>query len=294
MVAHKFPVRNADGEFIGIGTIQSDITERRKAEQEIADAMAQINASIEYASRIQRSILPPVEALSSAVSEHFVLWEPRDTVGGDMYWCRKWGSGVLILLGDCTGHGVPGAFMTLIANGALDLAYMEVPPGDAAALLQRMHQLIQLALGQDRGEGDSDDGLEAGACFLQRGRPTLTFAGARFSLFVSEVGEVREVKGDKSGLGYRGIARNVSFTNQTVDFVPDALYYMTSDGLIDQIGGEKSRSFGKRRFKELLTSIRDIPMDQQRDQVQQALSDWQGDQRRRDDVSILGFKGGST
>ena len=272
-----------------VGTVM-DITERKESERKLTDAYEVITSSIQYASRIQRSILPPAETLGSVVSEHFVLWEPRDTVGGDMYWCRNWGGGILVLLGDCTGHGVPGAFMTLIANGALDGAYLEVPPGDAATLLQRMHQLIQLALGQDRSEGDSDDGLEVGACFLQPGRPTLTFAGARFSLFVSEAGEVHETKGDKSGLGYRGIPRDVSFTNQTVDLVPDALYYMTSDGLIDQIGGEKSRSFGKRRFKELLTSVRHMPMDRQRDRIQQMLSDWQGDQRRRDDVSVIGFK----
>ena len=183
--------------------------------------------------------------------------------------------------------------MTLIANGALNEAYLEVPPGDAATLLQRMHQLIQLALGQNRSEGDSDDGLEAGVCFLQPGRAALTFAGARFSLFVSENGEVREIKGDKSGLGYRGIPQNVSFTNQSVDLAADALYYMTSDGLIDQIGGEKKRSYGKRRFKELLTSIREMSMTEQKDRIQQALSDWQGDQMRRDDVSVLGFKGGN-
>ena len=283
--------RDADGSPLRmVGTVM-DITQRKEAESKLTDAYEVITSSIQYASRIQRSILPPVEILNSAVSEHFVLWEPRDTVGGDMYWCRNWGGGILVLLGDCTGHGVPGAFMTLIANGALDAAYLEVPPGDAAILLQRMHQLIQAALGQDRAEGDSDDGLEVGACYLQPGRPTLTFAGARFSLFVSEDGEVRETKGDKSGLGYRGIPRDVSFTNQTVDFLPDALYYMTSDGLIDQIGGEKSRSFGKRRFKELLASVRHMPMDEQRDGIQQALSDWQGDQRRRDDVSVLGFKG---
>ncbi|MBT3360004.1 MAG: SpoIIE family protein phosphatase [Rhodospirillales bacterium] len=270
-----------------------DITELKRAERDLAAAFEIISGSIVYASRIQRSILPPAETLSSTVPENFVLWEPRDTVGGDMYWCRNWGNGILILLGDCTGHGVPGAFMTLIANGALNEAYLEVPPGDAATLLQRMHQLIQLALGQNRSEGDSDDGLEAGVCFLQPGRAALTFAGARFSLFVSENGEVREIKGDKSGLGYRGIPQNVSFTNQSVDLAADALYYMTSDGLIDQIGGEKKRSYGKRRFKELLTSIREMSMTEQKDRIQQALSDWQGDQMRRDDVSVLGFKGGN-
>ena len=279
-----------EGEKVGAVISFADITDRKEAEEKLADAFDVISSSIRYASRIQRSILPPAEMLSSAASEHFVLWEPRDTVGGDMYWCRNWGGGLLVLLGDCTGHGVPGAFMTLIANGALDAAFLEVPPGDTAALLQRMHQLIQAALGQDRSEGDSDDGLEAGACFLQPGRSTLTFAGARFTLLVSEGGAVREIKGDKSGQGYRGIPRDVSFTNHTVDLTPDALCYMTSDGLIDQIGGEKSRSFGKRRFKDLLTSIRELPMAGQKDRIQQALLDWQGDQRRRDDVSVLGFK----
>ena len=279
-----------ENELVGAVISFNDISERLKAQHERDEALEVVSSSIRYASRIQQSVLPHENTLSAAFADHFVFWQPRDVVGGDIYWCHDWGSGVLILLGDCTGHGVPGAFMTLIANGALDSAYLEVPPGDAATLLKRMHQLIQLALGQDLSKGDSDDGLEVGACFLQTGRPTLTFAGARFSLFVSDAGEVREIKGEKTGLGYRGIPRDVSFTNQTVDFSADATYYMTSDGLIDQIGGERKRSFGKRRFKELLASIRDLPMSRQRDRIRDALSDWQGNQRRRDDVSVIGFK----
>ncbi|NGZ27992.1 MAG: transporter substrate-binding domain-containing protein, partial [Magnetococcales bacterium] len=207
---------------------KEDITLRKAAEEQLQKALNLISSSIQYASRIQRSILTPTDKLAETLPEHFVLWEPRDVVGGDMYWYRPWISGTLLLLGDCTGHGVPGAFITLIANGALDQALLETPPGDTATLLQRMHQLIQAALGQDHQEGASNDGLELGACYLDPYQPNLTFSGARFSLFVMEETQVQEIKGVKSGLGYRGVDWNVEFKNHEVPLNPDWCYYMTS------------------------------------------------------------------
>jgi len=298
-VSHSFERTRPNGTIMGVeggplpngGFVSTftDITERKNAETNLRNAYDVISQSIQYASHIQKSILPDDSVFDSACSEHFVLWQPRDVVGGDMYWHRYWGNGNLIILGDCTGHGVPGAFMTLIANGALDDAYMEIPPGDTACLLQRMHQLIQQALGQDKEEGPSDDGLELGACYIPSDRNALNFSGARFSLFVTNFDQVNEIKGDKSGLGYRGISPDVQFTNHSIDLHPDDRFYMTSDGLIDQVGGEKNRGFGKRRFKLLLASMPNVPMARQKEQIIQVLADYQGDQKRRDDVAVLGF-----
>ena len=245
-----------------IGSVVSfrDITERKEAEAKLADAYDVIASSIEYASHIQRSVLPEAKALEQLMTDHFVWWEPRDRVGGDAYWCERWGRGRLLALGDCTGHGVPGAFMTMITNGALDMALMETPPGDVAFLLQRTHQLIQSALGQDHTGGESDDGLEMGICYIESGAEKMVFAGAGFSLFHVDDGAVSEIRGDKGGLGYRGIPRNADFTNRDVALAPGRAFYMTSDGLIDQIGGPKRRSFGKRRFRDLLARIAAEPM----------------------------------
>ncbi len=285
------PIKDDDGQIINFVGVGQDITEQKKLHEERQEALQLIDSSLHYASRIQRSILPPEMEIGEAFKEHFILWEPRDLVGGDMYWHRSWGRGSLILLGDCTGHGVPGAFMTLISNGALDEAYLETPPEDPAALLQRMHQLIQASLGQDlQHDGDgSDDGIEVGACFLDDDG-SLIFAGARFELFILDGEEVSVIKGVKAGLGYRDTPKNIQFVNHEIKITADKTFYMTSDGIIDQIGGEKRRSFGKRRFKNLLTSIADAPLSEQKDLIHNALLEYQGNQKRRDDLSIVGFK----
>ena len=282
-------IRDPDGNithFIGLG---EDITEQKALQEERDDAFQVISSSIEYATNIQGSILPDPDKLKALFTDYFVLWEPRDRVGGDIYFMKPWGLGKVFALGDCTGHGVPGAFMTLIANGALEEATLETPPGETGMLLQRTHQLIQEALGQEKEKGTSNDGMEMGVCYLAPRNKKMVFAGARFSLFTVENGEVSEIKGDKKGLGYRGIPHNVSFTNHDVPVVGGPTYYMTTDGFIDQIGGEKRRSFGKRRFKNLILELEGVPMDQRRDRLFQALVEYQGDEKRRDDLAVAGF-----
>ncbi|MBF0454328.1 MAG: bacteriohemerythrin [Magnetococcales bacterium] len=285
------PIRDEAGKITHFVSVGEDITKQKKMAEERDQAMNLIASSIQYASRIQRSILPTETVLQESFADYFVLWKPRDTVGGDIYWHRSWGNGSLIMLGDCTGHGVPGAFITLIANGALDEAYLETPPGDPAALLQRMHQLIQSSLGQgENGSGTSDDGIEIGACFLSDTQGCLIFAGARFDLFILQDNQVEIIKGTKSGLGYRGIATDIQFTNHAIDTIPQQTFYMTSDGLIDQIGGEKRRSFGKKRFMSLIATHGDKPLSKQKELFLQALEQFQGKQKRRDDLSVIGFK----
>ncbi len=285
------PIRDPDGKVRHYLANKEDITRRKQAEERLQEALKLISSSIHYASRIQRSILVPPQMLTEVLPEHFVLWEPRDVVGGDMYWYRPWITGTLLALGDCTGHGVPGAFITLIANGALDQALLETPPGDTATLLQRMHQLIQLALGQDREEGASNDGLELGVCYLDPELTNLTYSGARFSLFVVSEEACQEIKGDKLGIGYRDFPRDIRFTAQEVALRQEWCYYMTSDGLIDQLGGESRRAFGKQRFVKLLDSLRQTPIAEHGEHIKQALLAYQNNEHRRDDVSVVGFKG---
>jgi len=267
-----------------------DISERKRYEEKLKDAFDVISSSIDYASRIQRSVLPDDNFLSAIVSDHFILWEPRDIVGGDVHWEGAWGNGCLIILGDCTGHGVPGAFMTLIFIGALERAMAEVEGGNVGALVSRIHQLMQVTLGQHFEGGSSDDGIELGACYFVPEEPTMTFVGARFDLFLASDEEVSIVKGTKKGMGYRGIAYTQTYEEQTVPVSFDQTYYLTSDGLIDQVGGEKRRMFGKNRFKELLLSMRDVPMEEQKLKLMEAVISYQGAEVRRDDIAVVGFK----
>lgn len=278
-----------EGRVAEILCIGSDVTEQRRAQRERDEAFNVISSSINYATHIQRSILPRVEDVSGTFPEHFVLWEPRDKVGGDVYFCKQWGLGKMLALADGTGHGVPGAFLTLITSGALNLSLMETMPGDSAALMQRTHQMVQTELGQDKEGCGTDDGLEMGVCYYLPGSDRLVFAGARFSLFYTENGEVFEVKGDKKGMGYCGVPRDVVYTNKEVEIKPGRSFFMTSDGLIDQVGGPKKRGFGKKRFKKLLLELEAVPMADKGDRIYEALLDHQGEHKRRDDVSVLGF-----
>lgn len=296
----SFEDRTPDGRYIQLTrtpapggftvTVAIDVTDRKKAEQKLSDAFNVISSSITYASRIQRSILPDRTILDAILDDYFILWEPRDVVGGDIYWAGAWGQGLLIVLGDCTGHGVPGAFMTLISMGALERARSEVEEGNVGALLTRMHQFMQITLSQHIESGESDDGIELGAYFFVPDDSEITFSGARFELLIADGQEVTTVKGTKAGAGYRGIPYDQVYEETKIPHRTGQSYYMTSDGLIDQVGGEKKRMFGKRRFRELLAGLQGQSMHEQKDAIYQALVDYQGEENRRDDVSVIGFK----
>jgi len=282
------PIQTAKG--INIAAAVRDISERKMAEEALRDAYDVISGSIDYAARIQHSVLPPAENFDAVFKDHFIWWEPRDKVGGDMYWCRVWGDGMLVILADCTGHGVPGAFVTLLATGALDRAQDDVKEGDTAALIQRMHQLLRLSLGQQNKTGETDDGLELGACYINGELNSMDFVGARFSLFKIGGEGVDEIKGDKKGIGYRHIDPMVTFSTQTTAIKEGDTFYLTSDGIIDQIGGTKRCGFGKKRLKALLIENSKLPLADQKTEIMKTFIRYQGNERRRDDVSMIGFR----
>lgn len=256
----------------------------------LEDAYGIITGSITYAANIQHAILPPLEALRAELGEVFLIWEPRDVVGGDFYWCGRWGEGVLVVLADCTGHGVPGAFMTLIARSALDRARAEVPPGAVGDLLGAVHRHVQRLLGQNEEDGPSDDGLEAVACYLLTGRRTMQVAAARMPAFVVAEGRCQVIRGTKAGMGYRGIPHDQEYAAQDVAVTPGMTVYLSSDGLLDQVGGPRNRMYGKTRFSALLQEIQALPMIDQETALRTALYEWQGPGLRRDDVSVIGFR----
>ena len=261
-----------------------------KSQQELQAAHFIVHSSIQYASRIQRAILPSPRRLSAVVPDHFVIWEPRDVVGGDIYWCKAWGEGSLIILGDCTGHGVPGAFMTLLSTGALEKAMGNVFPGDVAGLLQYMHQYLQKTLHQDSDYGFSNDGIELGVCYLNAEKLKIDFAGARFDLYVLENGEVNLIKGDKSGLGYRDIPLDQQFKQREVLINKDKSFYLVSDGVVDQIGADTGWGVGRKRLIKWIIEMGDLPFSEQKDRLIDNFSKYQGIEKRRDDVSVVGFK----
>lgn len=288
-------LRTSDRELRDLNqSLDTRIKERTLA---LEEALRIVRSSITYASHIQHSILPSETQLDRMFPNHFIVWEPRDTVGGDMYWCRRWGTGRLLIVGDCTGHGVPGAFMTLIANGALGHALRATQPGHLERLISAMHRNIQEVLKHSQGQGGADDGLELGACLIPDGHGHLLFAGARFALFYHDpVGPgdnpgqpVTELKGNRTGIGYRDIPADISFTEHHVPTPTGRRFVLTSDGIIDQVGGERRRGFGKKRFMALLVDHQTTPIQAVGAHLVEALKTYQANEVRRDDVTIIGF-----
>jgi serine phosphatase RsbU (regulator of sigma subunit) len=148
---------------------------------------------------------------------------------------------------------------------------------------------VKSLLGQEEHRGEIDDGLEAGICFVNPEKQHITFAGARFSLWRANRAGVIEIKGDRTGLGYRRYPHETAFSDTTFHYEASDNFYLTTDGLIDQIGGPRGRSFGKRRFQELLKQCRGVPMREQEESLHAALAKYQGEQIRRDDLTVLGF-----
>ena len=177
--------------------------------------------------------------------------------------------------------------MTTIAVSALSVAFAET--GDPARLIARVNKAIKQALGQHEEDGPSDDGLEMGICLVEPERRRVTFAGARFELLSAVGDSIDVIKGDKHGVGYRRVPFDCRFSNHSIRLKPGQRLYMYSDGIIDQIGGNRRRAFGRKRLTTLLRGLAHMPLPKQGAAITSALADYQGGEARRDDVSMIGF-----
>ncbi len=282
-----------DGAFAGTG---NGLQLMRVVADMQASRNRQIMHSIEYASVIQRSTLrSSLESLARACPQAHLVWEPRDIVGGDFYqFCTAEG-GWFATVADCTGHGVPGAFMTLIASTSLSQAIAQNGPKDPAGLLGHVNRSIKQMLGQVDGQDDtpgSDDGLDAACFWFEPASGRLVYAGARLTMFVLRPGAdgVEMLDGQRQGVGYVDSDFNYVWHNQELQLPAGSLVFVSTDGLIDQIGGPRGIAFGKRRVRELLRAHHAHTPAQVNAALVEALSDWQGEQPRRDDLTFFCFR----
>lgn len=265
-------------------------------EQKLSAALEDLNAaqrqiveSIEYARLIQEAFLPARADLGRIFREHFLIWEQRDKVGGDSYWLKEGDSGVYVAVIDCTGHGIPGAFMTLIVHSLFEKAVEDAPEGDPAQVLERMNGLIKDALGQHSKQSVSDDGMDCALCHLDVKREKLVFAGANNPLLYEKSGRVRTIKGDRCGLGYVRSDRDFRFANHELALEPGMRFYLFTDGLVDQIGGPNRLPFGRSRLAGVLAGSASGSFGSKGEEVVEALRSYQGGEDSRDDRTILGF-----
>lgn len=252
-------------------------------------AQAQLVESIEYASLIQNAFLPEQRMLAELFPDYFLLWDQRDAVGGDAYWMKRTDDGFFVATVDCTGHGVPGAFMTLIVHSLFERMDVTDLHDNPAALIAAMNRGIKHALAQDRDNPLSDDGMDCTVLYANTRTGTVHFAGARSSLFIIHSdGSVDELRGDRRGAGYTRTPDDFIFTNHEVPMEPGTRFYLLTDGLIDQIGGELGLPFGKKRFRDFIIEHRHVPLAAQKDLLRTTLRDYMGREARRDDMTVLG------
>lgn len=266
----------------------------------VADMQAsrnrQIMHSIEYASVIQRSTLrSSLDALARACPDAHLVWEPRDIVGGDFYQFCTDTDGWFATVADCTGHGVPGAFMTLIASTSLNQAIEQNGPRDPASLLGHVNRSIKQMLGQVDGQDGtpgSDDGMDAACFWFEPASGRLIFASARLTMFVLRPGadSVEMLDGQRKGVGYVDSDFDYAWHNQEVMLDPGSLVFVSTDGLIDQIGGPRGIALGKRRVRELLLEQREKTPALVNAALLDALRLWQGEHHRRDDLTFFCFR----
>lgn len=251
----------------------------------------EVKSSIAYASRIQRALLPVEHKVEEYFEgQVFTLYRPRDIVSGDFYWCEKVGATVIIAVGDCTGHGVPGAFMSMLAISGLNSIVFQEKIIQPEKVLNRLHEYIYTALKQDRRA--SLDGMDMVILCINKELNSITCAGAMNPVYYVQNGQLHEIKGDKKPIGGEQYGRDRNYSNHLISIDIPTTVYLCTDGFQDQFGGSGNEKFMKRRFKELLLGIHTLPLEEQENRLEQTLYNWMeiGGEKQIDDVLVVGIK----
>ncbi|EAY31572.1 SpoIIE family protein phosphatase [Microscilla marina] len=275
--------------------LEKMVEERTKTIQEQTEELEMKNfkiiGSINAARRIQSAMLPQVNRIKKALPEMFILFRPRDIVSGDFYWFSETAGRLFIAAIDCTGHGVPGAFMSMLGDALLNqiVNIDEITSPDR--ILNRLHRGVRKALKQDLTE--NRDGMDMAFCMYDKQAGILEFSGAKNPLLYVQNGEMHKVKGDKMPIGgVRNPGEERIFTRQVVKVDQPTTCYMFSDGYADQFGGPDNRKFMSKKLRNLLLENHQKPFEEQQRILEQRLDEWQGDYRQMDDILVMGFKVG--
>lgn len=252
----------------------------------LKESQDKIIQSISYASMIQSSILPSPDSLERALGEHFVIYRPKEIVGGDFYYLREYPGHILTAVIDCTGHGVPGAFMTMTVNSVLNHVVDAVCCDNPALILHELNRMLQKTLHMT----EVDAGLDIALCMIERETGRMTFAGAGLPLHIVSQGIVSEIRGNHQRIGYKGSSNDFVYDNHRLELGFGDCCYLTSDGLLDVPGGAKGYGFGLQRYRSMLVDHARLDMASQSISIQQVLHEYQGACRQRDDITLLGFR----
>ena len=281
--------------------VQERTKELKAVNEKLEEINKEINDSINYAKVIQQSMLPENESISSFVPLSFIYFEPRDIVSGDFYWfcdLAKQFPGneifqfkAILVLADCTGHGVPGAFMSMIGIEKLNLSVNAVKNLTASNILSFVNIELKNSLKQRGNDADSKDGMEMALCIIDKKNRTVEFAGANRPLLIynSTDDSLQEIKLTRTGLASTTSPHQI-FESKLIELKKGDRCYIFSDGIVDQFGGEKKRKIGTKAFHNLIRERKEIQLDDQYSSFQKFYSDWMKEEEQTDDISLIGFE----
>jgi len=288
MVPHEDEIHQLATAFNQVLTnMRSAYRELDQSTEQLRVANKQIADSIRYAGVLQRSILPDHQLKETFGERHFVLWEPKDIVGGDYYLFHSDGGRCLTGVADCAGHGVPGAMMTMMARVGVDRAIQDVGISSPAGVLQSIDLSLREILRDDQATRSIATSMDMGLVLLDFTARRLRFAGARISLFWSDGDQLHSMSGDHRALCDR---RRGSYNDRDLPLLSGFTYYLSTDGYLDQSGGEDGFAVGHERFTRWLLEHARKPLSEQRQAFSESLADFRGDHPQRDDITLLSFR----
>lgn len=261
--------------------------ERQRSELEYKNKS--ITDSLNYAQRIQEALLPSELYLKQYFKESFILYKPKDIVSGDFYWIGEKKDRVIVVAADCTGHGVPGALMSMIGNDMLDKIINTENIVQPGKIIDRMNKALELIFAREKNIGDTiRDGMDIGICSIDLKKRKLEYSGAFFPLYLMRDNRLLEQKGDKFTLGMT--PQGMQFSNNEMELEENDMLYLFSDGYVDQFGGDENKKFMYRRFKYLLLTIHNFPVSDQKAILEENIKTWMAGNPQVDDIMVIGFR----
>ncbi|MFL5754011.1 MAG: PP2C family protein-serine/threonine phosphatase, partial [Bacteroidia bacterium] len=249
-----------------------------------------VTDSIKYAKRIQEAILPPDSLVKRILPNSFVLYKPKDIVSGDFYWVEKKNGKTMFAAIDCTGHGVPGAFMSIVGYNILKQAVNNNNFTTPSLILDALNEGVSETLHHGNEESQAKDGMDLSFCTIDYERSEIQYAGAFNPLYIIRNGEIIQTKADKFPIGFFLGKEKQKFTNHTIPLQKGDCIYICTDGYADQFGGPNGKKFMANHFRDLLINVHRYPIDQQKEILDKTIEEWRGPLDQVDDILVIGLQ----
>jgi len=259
------------------------------SDQDLARNRKEINESLRYASYIQKALLPSPQTMKKSLTEHFLIFLPREIVSGDFYFLAQRKNQLYVAIADCTGHGVPGAFMSILGLTFLNEIIHHGNPPSAAAVLNQMREKVMNAMQQTGDDEEQKDGIDLALGVVDIETNQFNYAGAFNPVYIVKKNRLLEMLGDKMPVGIAADEEK-PFTDHYCELDDGDLVYFFTDGFVDQFGGPHGKKFKYQPFRSLILTISSLPIHKQKEKLMGIFNDWKGNLQQLDDVLLLGWR----